>query len=137
MSEDEYDVVIVGAGVTGAIVAKTLAEKGGDKVQRILILEAGKDTGATAEGYRSYVKHYYEQSAKVPNSPYPTNNNAPSANVLDIKKIPPSPETHGYLVQYGPLPFLSDYERAQGGTTLHWLGTCLRMLPNDFRMNSQ
>jgi choline dehydrogenase-like flavoprotein len=40
-------------------------------------------------------------------------------------------------VQTGPMPFSSDYLRAKGGTTLHWLGTCLRMLPNDFRLRSQ
>lgn len=136
MKDFEYDVVIVGAGVAGALVAKTLSDAGGDKISKILILEAGRDTGATSEGYRSYVNYFLGQIAKAPNSPYPENPDAPTASVLDLKQIPPSPDTDGYLVQYGPVPFLSDYARAQGGTTLHWLGTCLRMLPHDFRMNS-
>ena len=141
MADHEYDadVVIVGAGIAGAIVAKLLADNrnNGGKLKRILILEAGKSTGYTPEGYRSYVEHYFEALAKVPNSPYPNNPDAPSANVLNVKQIPnPPPLKDGYLVQYGPLPFASDYTRAQGGTTLHWRGTCLRMLPNDFRLRS-
>ena len=137
MKEPEYDVVIIGAGITGALVAKTLTDKGGDKALRVLILEAGQDTGKTVEGYRSYLKRFYEQVAKVPNSPYPENKNAPSSNVLNFKNISTAPDADGYLVQYGPIPFLSDYERALGGTTLHWMGTCLRMLPNDFKMKSR
>ena len=43
MSEAEYDVVIVGAGVTGALVAKTLVDKGGDRIQKILILDGSPD----------------------------------------------------------------------------------------------
>src|SRR5208337_3381707 len=58
--------------------------------------------------------------------------------VGDIRQIAPGSavDTGGYLVQKGPLPFQSDFTRALGGTTLHWLGTCLRMLPNDFKLRS-
>ncbi|MFC3157394.1 hypothetical protein ACFOEQ_01800 [Chryseobacterium arachidis] len=38
------------------------------------------------------------------------------------------------MVQFGPMPFASDAIRVGGGTTLHWLGTTPRMLPNDFRL---
>ena len=31
----------------------------------------------------------------------------------------------------------SDYERRVGGTTWHWLGTCLRLLPSDFTLRSR
>ena len=47
------------------------------------------------------------------------------------------PDDTGYFVQDGPLPFGSDYTRSQGGTMLHWLGTCLRMVPSDFEMCSR
>src|SRR6185295_12510873 len=40
----------------------------------------------------------------------------------------------GYLIQKGPLPFSSTYERVAGGTTWHWLGTSLRLLPSDFAL---
>jgi len=32
-------------------------------------------------------------------------------------------------------PFGSTYDRVAGGTS-HWLGTCLRFVPNDFRMKT-
>jgi choline dehydrogenase-like flavoprotein len=34
------------------------------------------------------------------------------------------------------LPLLSTYERIVGGTTWHWLGTCLRLVPSDFQTQS-
>jgi len=129
-----YDVVIVGAGISGALVAAQLKRKG----KSVLILEAGLDEGLKPSSYQDYLEHFYTQEVKVPNSPYPNNPNAPQSNVLDIQKIEPgTPDVSGYYVQYGPLPFSSTNTRAVGGTTLHWLGICLRMLPNDFRMRSK
>lgn len=43
----------------------------------------------------------------------------------------------GYFVQRGPLKYGSTYPRFQGGSTLHWLGVCLRMLPEDFELRSR
>lgn len=40
-------------------------------------------------------------------------------------------------MQQGPELFQSTYERRVGGTTWHWLGTALRLLPNDFRLRSR
>lgn len=144
VSEDFYDVVIVGGGIAGATVAKTIADRGG---ARILILEAGSATGMSAGKYQSHVTEYQEALEKVPNSPYPANRDAPQPDVLDIRQIleQPAPDRSakqvvddvGYFVQTGPLPFSSDFTRALGGTTLHWLGTCLRMLPNDFRLQTE
>lgn len=140
MTEREYDVVIVGAGVSGAIVAKTLSHAG----YSVLILEAGMEEGIALEGeaaynaYQGYLNTYYQAQAKVPNSPYPSLPAAPSPNVLDVSQVSgTTPNTNGYFVQAGPLPFPSDYARTPGGTTLHWLGTCLRMLPKDFRMKTE
>ena len=84
MNDQEYDVVIVGAGISGAIVAKTLSQAG----YSVLILEAGLDAGMVLEGqaardvYQGYVNTYYQQLAKVPNAPYPNLPAAPSPNVL-------------------------------------------------------
>lgn len=143
VTHDEYDVVIVGGGIAGATVAKTIADTGG---KRILILEAGRSTGMSDDKYSSHVEAYQTSLVNVPNTPYPNIPNAPQADVLDIRQIvsPPAPgepptsvtDTSGYLVQTGPLPFLSDFTRSLGGTTLHWLGTCLRMLPNDFALHT-
>lgn len=139
MAEKKYDVVIVGAGIAGAIVAKTLSQAG----QKVLLLEAGLQAGMAFEeqkayeNYQSYMNNFYNALAKVPNAPYPNLKDAPSPNVLDLSPIQgTTPDTTGYFVQKGPLPFASDYARTPGGTTLHWLGTTLRMLPNDFRMKT-
>jgi choline dehydrogenase-like flavoprotein len=140
MTDKVYDVVIVGAGISGAIVAKTLSHAG----YSVLILEAGSDAGIALDGeaahavYQDYLTKYYQAQAKVPNAPYPNLTAAPSPDVLDVKPLSGNvPSTDGYFVQAGPLPFASDYARVPGGTTMHWLGTCLRMLPNDFRMKTE
>ena len=130
MKEDNYDVVIVGAGIAGAILAKELTEK----KKRVLLLEAGK----ASDDYLSYLEVFYTALAKVPNSPYPDNPNAPSQNVLNLGPIPAGgPNLNGYMVQYGPVPFGSDFTRVSGGTTMHWLGHSFRMLPNDFKLHSK
>lgn len=144
MIDEHFDVVIVGGGIAGATVAKTIADTGG---KRVLILEAGRSTGMSSDKYASHVEAFQASLVNVPNTPYPNNPNAPQADVLDIRQVMQQPtagaapssvvDTRGYLVQTGPLPFQSDYTRALGGTTLHWLGTCLRMLPSDFELQSR
>lgn len=128
----DYDVVIVGAGPVGAILARHLGADGA----RVLVLEAGPAVGRTWTEYQANVEQYRAAGFKVPNSPYYSPPDAPSPNVLDIRQLTPGslPDDTGYFVQDGPLPFGSDYLRAQGGTMLHWLGTCLRMVPHDFEM---
>lgn len=132
----DYDVVIVGAGPAGAILAGELARAG---ARRVLVLEAGVATGRTWAEYQANVEQYRAAGFKVPNSPYYSPPDVPSPNVLDIRQLTPGslPDDTGYFVQDGPLPFGSDYLRAQGGTMLHWLGTCLRMVPADFEMESR
>jgi choline dehydrogenase-like flavoprotein len=136
MELHQYDVVIVGSGMAGAIVAKTLTDAG----KKVLMLDAGLDEGMALSGQEAFETHtkylqaFYQALAKAPNSPYPKNENALSADVLDIRVVHPGVPSHGYLVQMGPLPFASDNLIGAGGTMLHWLGTTLRMLPNDFKM---
>ena len=69
-----------------------------------------------------------------PNSPYPKLKNAPSSDVLEAQPVEEMDPRTGYFVQKGPLAFASDNRVAAGGTTQHWLGTALRMMPNDFNM---
>ncbi len=129
-----YDAVVVGAGISGALVAKQLAARG----HHVLILEAGADRGEDAATYRSYHTNFQLTELKTPNSPYPPNPSAPSPSVLDITSIAAGkPDSNGYFVQRGPNPFGSNYTRVVGGTTMHWLGTCLRMQPVDFRIHSE
>ena len=131
----DYDVVIAGAGPTGAILAGQLGAAG----KKVLVLEAGGAAGRTWADYQANVRQFLGTSAKVPNSPYAQSAGAPFPSVLDISKLQPGgpPDDTGYFVQEGPLPFGSDYLRSTGGTTLHWLGTCLRMLPADFELFSR
>lgn len=109
----------------------------------ITMYEAGLNEGVKLDStsnllnYNSYMQRFNKASAKVPNSPYPKLKQADSPNVVDLEKIPlPNPSTKGYLVQKGPLPFLSDHIRVGGGTTMHWLGTTPRMLTNDFNLQA-
>ena len=51
--------------------------------------------------------------------------------------LPATGQLHHYYVQAGRVPFTSDYERRVGGTTWHWLGTAVRLVPNDFRLHSE
>lgn len=116
---DAYDVVIVGAGVAGALIGARLAQAGAT----VAILEAGPrvDRDEAVNRYRAAI-------AKTPESPYPGTDWAPRPEVLDLDL---------YYVQAGPETFKSTYERRVGGTTWHWLGTALRLLPSDFELRTR
>lgn len=128
-----YDAIIIGAGPIGAHVALALTAAG----KRVLVLEAGRASGVSYDDWRSYVDTYRAALVKEPNSPYPPNANAPSTYAQDIHNVQGRvPVISGYQVEEGPLSFSSTYLRSLGGTSLHWLGTCPRMVPNDFRLQS-
>jgi choline dehydrogenase-like flavoprotein len=130
---ERFDAIVVGAGPIGAHVAKGLSAQR----KRVLLIEAGRASGLTWEGYRSYVENYHTAVVKEPNSPYPQNESAPSPMATDILRIQKgTPDLVGYQVERGPQGFGSTYLRSLGGTSLHWLGTTPRHLPNDFRINT-
>ena len=118
MNAVEADVVIVGSGVAGALVAERLARAG----IGVAVLEAGSRIDrAQALG------RYFNAPIKTPESPYLA---TPEAD------FPLSADRGHWYRQSGPDTFKSTYLKAVGGTTWHWLGTCLRFLPNDFRLKS-
>lgn len=140
MSTEQADVVIVGAGLAGSIIAYQLGMAGVD----VLVLESGPEIPANRA---QYLERFYTATLKTPESPYPpvsnldtprdpTQENAPRATIADLILGWDNPKV-SYLVQKGPLPFNSTYERVGGGTTWHWVGTCLRMVPNDFRLKTK
>jgi choline dehydrogenase-like flavoprotein len=116
---ETYDVVIVGAGVAGALIGSRLALSGA----KVVILESGPrvDRDEAVNRYRGAL-------AKTPESPYPGTDWAPRPDTLDLDL---------YYVQSGPEKFKSTYERRVGGTTWHWLGTSIRLLPSDFEMKTR
>jgi choline dehydrogenase-like flavoprotein len=141
-----FDVVIIGSGISGVLIANVL----GQAQKKVLILEAGEKL---PPNINDYMGRFLLSTAKVPESPYPpelfTKNiltdpntvNAGRPTVLSLG----AKENFGdwqdpkqsYLIQKGPLAFGSTYERINGGTVRHWLGTSLRFVPSDFEMKSR
>lgn len=160
MSTQEYDLVIVGAGIAGAIVAYQLGLKG----KKVLILEAGGEVPADRSGY---MKTFFKANAKTPESPYPPTTQGGVPATPDNPLGLPDPKTENvprYTVlqigawrkpqqcyfDYPPqdpglvgdspnakFAFASSYERIGGGTTWHWLGTSLRLFPSDFELQTR
>jgi choline dehydrogenase-like flavoprotein len=131
-----FDVVIVGSGVAGALIAKQLGLAG----KSVLMLEAGPGIPSDINGY---MKRFFLATAKVPESPYPPDLladpgkvNAGRAASVMLGPTNWKDPRKSYLIQNGPLAFGSTYERVGGGTSLHWLGTSLRFLPSDFKMQT-
>lgn len=114
----EADVVIVGAGVAGSLIAWQLALAGAT----VVVLESGPwvDRGKGVERYRAAV-------AKTPESPYEDLDWAPRPTVVALDQ---------YYEQVGKDFFQSTYERRVGGTTWHWQGTAMRFVPNDFQLRT-
>lgn len=131
-----YDVVIVGGGVTGAVLAKVLAELAvrDRKSISILMLEAGTGIAGGDAAHNAYLSTYYGSLNKTPNAPYPVLGNAPSPEDLAFLK---APNDRYFIQDQSPLRFGSNNLRMLGGTTHHWMGISLRMLPEDFELNKR
>jgi glucose dehydrogenase len=140
-----WDVAIVGSGFAGALIANEL----GKGRKSVIILEAG---AGIPPNFNEYMRRFYSASAKVPESPYTpeifgatglSDPNTVNAGRPTVMSLGPkggfgdwTDPKQAYLIQKGPRPFGSTYDRIAGGTS-HWLGTCLRFVPNDFKMKSQ
>ncbi len=119
-SKNSADVVIVGSGVAGAIVALELAKAGIDT----MMLEAGPrlQRWQITERFRSSPAKGDFQA------PYPPSVHAPH---------PQYSPANDYVIQKGQAPYIAGYIRAVGGTTLHWNAIAPRFLPTDFKMRSE
>lgn len=118
MADLQADVVIVGSGVAGALIADRLAGAG----VQVVVLEAGDEVDRSQA-----VERFQGALIKTPESAYPV---GPDAD------HPLAWNPDYWYRQTGPDKFLSTYIKAVGGTTWHWLGTAIRMSPNDFRLAS-
>lgn len=135
------DVIVVGAGMAGSVMAYQLGLAG----LKVLVLESGP---AIPPNRSEYLERFYTAVLKAPESPYPPEQSeqtpakqfAPRATIQDLITAGSDDKDKvqkSYLVQNGPRLFASTYERVGGGTMWHWMGTALRLLPNDFRMQTK
>ena len=115
----EFDVVIVGAGVIGALVASKLA---GERTS-VLLIEAGP----REDDRLVMLERYAAAPRKTMGAPYRTDEGTRHA---------PSPDgPDDYYDHEGSTDkFRATYQRLAGGSTWHWRGNAPRHVPSDFRM---
>ena len=117
----DADVVVVGSGVAGALIAHRLAEAG----KSVIMLEAGPRMQRW-----QIVERFRNQANKMDfMGPYPASKAAPHPMLYG--------ENADYLVQKGEQPYDAQYIRAVGGTTWHWAASAWRFLPSDFVLKSE
>lgn len=128
LAEPDFDVIIVGSGIAGALAAFRLAQA---KV-RVLVLEAG-GVPSDSLGRYALVRSFIESPPKATDSPFCGD------NILATQPDPRAPALgtnyYDYPAGYTGDKFISYYERLVGGSTWHWQGIYVRMVPNDFFMN--
>lgn len=117
MATIETDLLVIGAGVAGGLIADAL---GSD--MRVLVIDAGPEIDR-----QETKEKFWAAPIKVPEAPYP---DSPEYAHPRVDRL------GSYYVQEGPEDFQSTYLKVVGGTTWHWLGTALRLVPDDFRMLS-
>ena len=118
-NSNSADVVVVGSGVAGGLVAHQLASAGAS----VILLEAGPRIPRW-----QIVENFRNSPAKNDfATPYPSTPYAPHPEY--------SPENN-YLIQKGEYPYASQYLRLVGGTTWHWAAAAWRLLPADFKLKT-
>ena len=121
----DADVVIVGSGVVGALIADQLAGEG----RSVLVLEAGPrlDRAEVVENWRNF--SFERRAGNDFQGPF---RQSPMATA------PLYWPANDYIHLTGPdgKGFKQGYIRAVGGTTWHWAASCWRHLPVDLKMKS-
>ena len=128
-AEPDFDVVIVGSGIAGALTAYRLAQVN----YRVLLLEAG-GVASDSLGRYTLVHSYISSPSKATDTPFCGD------NLLASQPDPRAPTLgtnyYDYPAGYKGDKFISYYERLVGGSTWHWQGIYVRMLPNDLAMKT-
>lgn len=120
------DIVIVGSGIVGGMMANELASQG----YSVLVLEAGLriDRAQAVENWR--------------NMPFANRAGSDFQGLYPQSKFAPAPlyfPRNNYVNVTGPnaSSFQQGYLRTVGGTTWHWAASCWRHHPSDFVMQSK
>jgi|AGTN01.1.fsa_nt_gi Choline dehydrogenase and related flavoproteins len=117
------DVIIVGSGVVGSLMAWTLSQRG----LNVAVLDAGAPVDRV-----DAIDRFKKSATKEPNSPY---------RMMPWAPVPDDTDPFSYYVQPGhdstdprkQIGFKGFFMRLVGGTSWHWTGHAERMYPNDFR----
>ena len=131
---DEYDVVVIGAGVSGALIAWKLAEA----KCHVLLLDAGEKRLEKSDR-AAFVKLYAEATnrSKTPSQPYVDADNSKFAHSPDTPDFAlADPANKLYYRQAGPNIFKSQYQRLVGGSTWSFRGNSPRNIPSDFKLKT-
>ena len=120
-AQDSYDVIVVGAGAAGGIMAKVLAEAG----LRVLVLERGPHIGYETDGRRDHLRN--QRLAQYGHNTGPDIDHNPRVFVdaLGIERVV-RPHEAGY----------QNNAAAVGSGTVVYGAQAWRFLPDDFRMAS-
>lgn len=111
----EMDIVVIGSGVAGALVAKVLAQA----KFKVCILEAGTSwTRADA------LDQYKHSTHRTLSSPFPKTD-----WLL-------SPSQYAYFSEQGHTAYQPHFIHGVGGTTWNWTGITPRFLPEDFALQT-
>ncbi|WP_447934868.1 GMC family oxidoreductase [Stenotrophomonas lactitubi] len=121
----DADVVIVGSGVVGALIAHQLVRAG----KSVLVLEAGPrlHRSDVVESWRNV--SFERRIGSDFQGPYPQS---------PLATAPLYFPANDYVGLTGPdaSSFHQGFIKAVGGTTWHWAASCWRHLPVDFKMQS-
>jgi len=129
VAQDDYDVVIIGGGVAGALCASRLSQ--GRNPPKVLLLEEG-DNDLDELQRQAFVDVYMAAASKGSTSPY---SKLPSATPLLSPESGSDPAVlNRYYEEVGPDLYKSNYLRILGGSTWTWRGNTPRFIPSDFRL---
>jgi choline dehydrogenase-like flavoprotein len=125
-NQDNADVIVVGTGIVGCLVAEQMLDAG----LSVLMLEAGPrvDRWRIVENFRNLpptLRLHFD-------APYPPK---PWAPHMESYSDATAAE---YLQLEGPnaRAYRQGYVRYAGGATWHWAGICWRLTPQDMRLKS-
>ena len=126
-NQSSADVVVVGTGVVGCLIAEQVLDAG----HSVLMLEAGPrvQRWQIVENYRNLPPTMRGQ----PDAPYPP---VPWAPIMETY----TPEVAAsYIQTEGPnaVAYQQEYVRYAGGATWHWSGLCWRLTDEDMHLKSR